>query len=190
MYLNDVNIASGHHWSEVFNSSAYSSNVPAMPLLVTFWFVFTLVLFRNTLLKVWNMIPFLSVADFDIDEGLPNYFESIDEDDLKWSVFEERYSREIINLKILDDQTLKNLEHIREKKENATEEKKKKYREIKGTHCYDILANEQYKTAFQYYSPHLDDERNDYIKDDDDDEGNDAIQSDFVKMMLNLAFFS
>lgn len=52
------------------------------------------------------------------------------------------------------------------------------------------MANEQYKAAFQYYSPHLDGERNDYIKDDDDDEGNDAIQSDFVKMMLNLAFFT
>jgi hypothetical protein len=74
-----------------------------MPLLVTFWVIFTLVFFRNTLLKMWNMIPFLSVANFDIDEGLPNYFEAVDEDDLKWSVFEERYSREIMNLQILDD---------------------------------------------------------------------------------------
>jgi hypothetical protein len=77
--------------------------MPSMPLLVTFWVIFTLVFFRNTLLKVWNMIPFLSVANFDIDEGLPNYFEAVDEDDLKWSVFEERYSREIMNLQILDD---------------------------------------------------------------------------------------
>jgi hypothetical protein len=61
---------------------------------------------------------------------------------------------------------------------------------MKGTHCYDILANEQYQTAFQYYSPHLDEDRNDFIKDDDEDESNDAIQSDFVKMMLNLAFFT
>jgi len=77
--------------------------MPSMPLLVTFWVIFTLVFFRNTLLKMWNMIPFLSVANFDIDEGLPNYFEAVDEDDLKWSVFEERYSREIMNLQILDD---------------------------------------------------------------------------------------
>jgi hypothetical protein len=72
----------------------------------------------------------------------------------------------------------------------ASEAKKKKYREIKGTHSYDILANEQYQKDFQYYSPHLDDARNDFIKDDDEDEGNDAIQSDFVKVMLNLAFYS
>lgn len=34
----------------------------------------------------------------------------------------------------------------------------------------------------------MDDKRNGFIKDDDDDESNDAIQSDFVKLMLNLAF--
>ena len=79
---------------------------------------------------------------------------------------------------------------MRDKKSKAFEAKKQKYREIKGTHCYDILANEQYQKDFQYFSPHLDDARNDFIKDDDDDEGNDAIQSDFVKVMLNLAFYS
>jgi hypothetical protein len=79
---------------------------------------------------------------------------------------------------------------MRDKKSKASEAKKQKYREIKGTHCYDILANEQYQKDFQYFSPHLDDARNDFIKDDDDDEGNDAIQSDFVKVMLNLAFYS
>jgi len=189
-YLNDVDIESGHHWTEVFTNAAYQSSMPSMPLLVTFWVLLILVLFRNTLLKLWNKITYLSVANFDIDEGLPNYFESLDENDLKWSVFEERYSREIMNLTVLDDETLKNLEHVRDTKLNATEKEKAEYREIKGTHCYDILANEQYKAAFQYYSPQLDDERNDYIKDDDDDEGNDAVQSDFVKMMLNLAFFT
>jgi hypothetical protein len=33
---------------------------------------------------------------------------------------------------------------VRDKKAKASEAKKQKYREIKGTHCYDILANEQY----------------------------------------------
>jgi hypothetical protein len=77
---------------------------------------------------------------------------------------------------------------MREKKANTSEEMKKKYREIKGTHSYEILANEAYMKNFQYFSPHLDDDRNDFIKDDDEDESNDAIQSDFVKLMLNLAF--
>jgi hypothetical protein len=102
-YLDDVNIQSGHKWSEVFSGAAYESSTPSMPLLVTFWVIFTLVFFRNTLLKVWNWVPFLAVADFEIDEGLPKYFKAIDENDLKWSVFEERYAREILNLTTQDD---------------------------------------------------------------------------------------
>ena len=79
---------------------------------------------------------------------------------------------------------------MRDEKSKASEAQMVKYREIKGTHCYDILANELYQKDFQYFSPHLDDARNDFIKDDDEDESNDAIQSDFVKVMLNLAFYS
>jgi hypothetical protein len=105
-YLDDVNIQSGHKWSEVFSGAAYESSTPSMPLLVTFWVIFTLVFFRNTLLKLWNWVPFLSVADFEIDEGLPDYFKAIDENDLKWSVFEERYAREILNLTTQDDYCL------------------------------------------------------------------------------------
>ena len=57
-----------------------------------------------------------------------------------------------------------------------------------GAHCYDILASEQYAKDFQYYSPALGDERSCYIKDDDEDEDNDMMQSDLVKVILNLAF--
>jgi hypothetical protein len=79
---------------------------------------------------------------------------------------------------------------MREKKARMSEKKKSKLREIKGAHSYDILASEKYSKEFQYYSPHWDDERNNFIKDDDEDEGNDAIQSDFVKFMLSLAFLN
>jgi hypothetical protein len=74
-----------------------------MPLLVTFWVILTLIFFRNTLMKLWNLVPFLSIASFEIDENLPNYFKAIDENDLKWSVYEERYAREIMDFKTLDD---------------------------------------------------------------------------------------
>jgi hypothetical protein len=57
-----------------------------------------------------------------------------------------------------------------------------------GAHCYDILASEQYAKDFQYYSPALGEERNSYIKDADDEEGNDMMQSDLVKIILNLAY--
>lgn len=57
-----------------------------------------------------------------------------------------------------------------------------------GAHCYDILASEKYAKEFQYYSPALGEERNSYIKDADNEEGNDMMQSDIVKIILNLAY--
>jgi hypothetical protein len=59
-----------------------------------------------------------------------------------------------------------------------------------GAHCYDILASEQYAREFQYFSPALGEERAYYIKDADDDEDNDMMQSDLVKIILNLAYLS
>jgi len=60
---------------------------------------------------------------------------------------------------------------------------------MKGVHCYDILANPLYLDDFQYFSPSMQD-REKYIIDDDDDEGNDTAQSDLVKIILNLAFLT
>ena len=102
-YLNDVDIESGHNWTEVFTKLAYEADKPSMPLLVTFWTLLVLVFFRNTLLRMWNSIPFLSVADFEIDEDLPDYPEAIDEGDLKWSHFEAQYSKEILGMTTLDE---------------------------------------------------------------------------------------
>ena len=82
---------------------AYEADKPSMPLLTAFWVVFSLVFFRNTLQKLWNKIPFLSIAAFELDENLPNYFKVVDENDLKWSHFEEAYAREIMGLTTLDD---------------------------------------------------------------------------------------
>ena len=44
--------------------------------------------------------------------------------------------------------------------------------QMKGVHCYDILANPLYLDDFQYFSPSMDN-RADYIIDDDEDEEND-----------------
>jgi hypothetical protein len=60
---------------------------------------------------------------------------------------------------------------------------------MQGVHCYDILANPLYLDDFQYFSPSMQD-REKYIIDDDDDEDNDAVQSDLVKVILNLAFLT
>jgi len=60
---------------------------------------------------------------------------------------------------------------------------------LKGVHTYDLLANPLYADQFQYFSASLDD-REMYIIDDDEDEGNDNAQSDLVRVALNLGYMT
>lgn len=61
---------------------------------------------------------------------------------------------------------------------------------LQGTHSYDILCNPKYYGRFNYIpvAQDEDDERADFIIDDDSDEGNDDWQSDKVRIGLNLGF--
>merc|ERR1712228_621087 len=58
---------------------------------------------------------------------------------------------------------------------------------LQGVHSYDILANPLYLDDFQYVTA-AEDDRNEMIIDDDEEEGNDAAQSDMVRICLNLAY--
>ena len=60
---------------------------------------------------------------------------------------------------------------------------------LQGCHSYDILANPLYLDDFQYVTA-AEDDRAEMIIDDDDDEGNDAAQSDLVRISLNLAYMN
>ena len=60
---------------------------------------------------------------------------------------------------------------------------------LQGVHSYDILANPLYLDDFQYVTA-AEDDRNEMIIDDDEDESNDAAQSDFVRVALNLAYLT
>jgi len=62
-------------------------------------------------------------------------------------------------------------------------------RSIQGVHSYDILNNPLYFDDFQYISASTPN-RDQYIIDDDSDEGNDCVQSDVVRVALNLAFMN
>jgi hypothetical protein len=174
---NDV-VKTGHYWGDVFSQDAYHAN-PAMPLLVMFWVFLFGTVFRNFIMnRLCRWFPSMQIGALEVDEGLDNYFKCIDDHDRNWSIKEEENAREQLKLKILDDETLHKL------KTTAMGEGS-----IKGVHCYDILANPLYLDDFQYFSPSMDN-RNDYIIDDDEDEGNDQAQSDLVKMVLNLAFLT
>lgn len=168
----------GHIYSEVFTASAYSAQ-PAMPFLILFWIFLFGILFRGFIFKwITFLFPVLKIGDLEIDEDLDNYFNCVDDVDRNWSIKEEENAREVLNMKILDNETLANYKSTTAKA--AT---------IKGVHCYDILANPLYLDDFQYFSA-AKDNREVFIIDDDDDEGNDNAQSDLVKIVLNLAFLT
>lgn len=60
---------------------------------------------------------------------------------------------------------------------------------LQGVHSYDILANTLYLDDFQYVTA-AEEDRAECIIDDDEDEGNDAAQSDLVRVVLNLAYLT
>jgi len=120
-----------------------------MPILYTFWALLILTVFKSYLMKLWNFFPFLSVGDFEIDEGLDNYFKTLDENDRQWSLLEEKYYRKNVGLRILTEFERHKLEDTPQG-DNVMKG---------GAHCYDILASEQYAKEFQYFSPALKEER-------------------------------
>ena len=113
-----------------------------MPLLVFFWILFVLTLFKDRIYKLFvTVAPFAKVGDFEIDEGLDNYFKTLDEHDKKWSEKEEENCREVIGIPLLLDETLEKI------KNRQVGDKT-----MQGVHTYDILANYLYLDDFQYFS--------------------------------------
>ncbi len=150
-----------------------------MPLLVVFWILLLSTIFRDFLYRqLTKLVPQARVGEFEIDEGLDNYFNTLDDHDRKWSIKEEENCREVIGMKIIDDANLEKLQTTKPGEKT-----------LQGVHSYDILANPLYLDDFQYFSADRDD-RADCIIDDDEDEDNDAAQSDLVRMVLNLAFLT
>jgi hypothetical protein len=152
----------GHVWTEVFSSSAYTAG-PQLPLLIMFWVVLAGTILRNQLYKLLSYLAphLIKVGDLEIDEDLDNYFNTLDDHDRNWSIKEEENARSVLNMRILNDETLDKLKTTKMGEGH-----------MKGVHCYDILANPLYLDDFQYFSASMDD-REKYIIDDDEDEDND-----------------
>jgi len=166
-----------HIWTEVFSGKAYSVDNQGFPMIICFWLYLILLLLKDRLFSlVVTMFKSLKVGNFELDEDLDNYFETLDKGDKEWSAKEEEHCRKVLKFATLEEETFR--------KFRETEQKDM---QLQGVHTYEILANPHYLDAFQYLSPAFEDRAN-YIVDDDDDEGNDEAQSDLVKIFLNLAF--
>jgi len=103
-----------------------------------FWFMLLLTIFRNSLFNLWcKIFPQTKVGDFEIDEGLDNYFNTLDDHDRQWSIKEEQNCRSVMGMKILTDETLNRLTNTHMGKSH-----------MQGVHTYDILANPLYLDDF------------------------------------------
>jgi hypothetical protein len=128
----NIDRTSNHFVGEVFTGGAYSFDNVAAPLLITFWVLLIFIAFRGIIYKVITFVlPFLAIGDFEIDEDLDNYFHTIDENDRNWSIKEEENARAELGMHILDNYTLDRFKTTKMGESH-----------MKGTHCYDILANE------------------------------------------------
>ena len=58
---------------------------------------------------------------------------------------------------------------------------------LTGLHTYDLLRNPSYYNIYQYEAADVEG-RDKLIDDGDDDDTNNAFQSDFVRLILNLAY--
>lgn len=82
-------------------------------------------------------------------------------------------------MKIMLDETMEKLKSTKPTEDGT----------ISGVASYDILANPDYQQAFQYVPVSVPN-RSLMIQDDDEDESNDEIQCDVVRIALNLAMQS
>jgi len=183
-HLDQVYRASDTHNSTHLAQSAFLEsgwNCPSAPMIFFFLGTLFFIIFGRWIMPCIEWCcPRVKITEFEVDQPIDNYYRSLDDEDQNWSVKEEENARENLKgLKILDDETF---DRLRKRKitDGST---------LQGVHTYDILANPSYATRFQYVSAAIPN-RCDFIIDDDSDEDNDAIQSDIVKAVLNLAFYS
>jgi hypothetical protein len=119
------------------------------------------------------------IGNLELDEDIDNYWASLDDKDRNWATKEDEYATKSLGLQL----------YTKKQKHALYTSEKTRGRTLQGCHSYDILANPLYFDDFQYVSASLEN-RDNYIIDDDDDEGNDAVQSDIVRFALNVAYMN
>ena len=149
-------------------------------MATVFLVLFVLYFLGSHISKFFEKIfPVFNFGNIQLDEDVDNYWAALDDDDRKWSIKEEENARQACGMQIMTDAQF----------EELTSATKTKGKTLQGVHSYDILANPLYLDDFQYVTA-AEDDRDEMIIDDDIDEGNDAAQSDMVRICLNLAYLT
>ena len=131
------------------------------------------VFFYDTLTQ-WGFT--LTANKIEVDENLPNFFEAVKLKDADWIVKETRYYQETYGFSFVRKFVVDRLDDWKLAK-----------KPINGIAWYNLLANPKYERDFNYFPASME-ERENFIVDGDDAEGNDCEQSDMVSILINLAY--
>jgi len=182
-----------HTYASLFKEDGW--NAPAWPLLVMSFIMIVQYFFGGYLGGlVVRCFPSFKIGDIELNEEIDTYWNSLDDNDRKWTIAEEEHFRSFnkmsfqtwgvekgsVDFSMMSDQSLADCKAS-----------KSGPKSLQGTHSYDILANPRYYNAFNYVAVAQDegDKREEFIIDDDSDEDNDFWQSDKVRIGLNMAYF-
>ena len=167
-----------HDMGSVFSSEGWAGI--KWPFLALFILLNIIWYFSESIHKLlYQCFPGLQIGDVELNEDIDNYWAALDAEDRLWSEKEEGNARDALKMKILTDSQLERLKTAPQPQGKT----------LQGVHSYDILANPLYLDDFQYVTA-AEPDRDEMIIDDDDDEGNDAAQSDLVRVCLNLAYMT
>jgi len=145
---------------------------PLFLLLIALTIIIILESYFKEYLTKWGFS--LSSNEIDVDENLPDFYKAVKLSDADWMVKEQEYYVNEYNLKIVEPELAEKMDEVGRPK-----------KAVQGIAWYNVLANPDYITAFNYINCDVPN-RSNLIVDDDDDEDNDNEQSDTVQVALNL----
>ena len=79
-----------------------------MPLLVMFWILLIILIFRGTFYTIAYYITpkSLRLIELELDEDIENFYRCLDDHDRNWSIKEEENARTNLKMEVLLDETL------------------------------------------------------------------------------------
>lgn len=164
-------MSSAHGWSTLGNMDQAS---PMLLIVIAFVAITVLRVFFADYVAKWGFS--ISNNVIEVDENLPNFFESVKLSDADWLVKESNYLKENYGFSFVNQKAVDRLDDWKVAKQP-----------ISGIAWYNLLANPRYVRSFNYIQVDVP-QREDLIVDGDDNEGNDCEQSDMVSILLNLAY--
>jgi len=114
-----------------------------------------------------------------IIESIDLYKNCLDKDDRRWTKSEELCNRDTYGFKTMFTNSLLEISNS-----HMTQGM-----HLEGEHTYNILRNHKYTKLFQYVAVSTPN-RSEYIFDADSDDENNHLQSDLVRLALNIAYIN